>query len=167
MENARGDAELGAGAPVSPPRGTRTAPGAPKLNLPHPSLARPESRRSRLPIRLQSASQMQPGQRVGRLRQGQAREWSPALPCPSRQGRGRREAGNAPAGRSWGTRAGRGGAGEASRPRPRAPRGPCCWGEKRARPRPEPAGAAPSAGKASELRRYPVDLNWGEGSPSS
>lgn len=54
-----------------------------------------------------------------------------------------------------------GGRGEAGPGKPpgRAPElraGPCCWGEKRARPRPEPAGAAPSAGDASELRRDPA-----------
>lgn len=146
LENARGDAEPGAGAPVSlsPPRGSRTAPGAQKSNLPRPLPpvpGAPESRRSRLPIRLQSASQLRLGQPVGRLCRGRAPEWSPALPRPGRQGRGRGEAGNAPAGRSRGSRAGRGGAGESLQAAPPSGARAPVAGEKSA-PGPAPSPRA-------------------------
>lgn len=171
LENARGDAEPRAGAPVSlsPPQGTRTAPGAPKLNLPHPSLARASlgghvsPSGSKVRASCSSASGWE-GCAGGGHRSG-------SQPCLAPVGRGEVAARQATPQQGAPGAPGRGGAGLGKHPgrAPPAPRGLCCWGEKRAQPRPEPVGAAPSAGKASELRRYPVDLNshWGEGSPSS
>lgn len=145
MVNANGDAEPGAGAPVSlsPPRGTRTAPGAPKPSLPRLSLARPSLGGHVSPsgskVRA-SCGRASPWEGCARRR---AREWSPGQPRLGRQGRGRREAGNAPAGRSRGSRAGRGGAGEAFRPRPRAPRTPVAGEKSAPGPAPSPRAQRP------------------------
>lgn len=132
--------ELGRPFPFPLPGDRRTAPGAPKPNLPRPSLARPSLGGHVSPsgskVRA-SCGRASPWEGCAGRR---AREWSPAVPRPGRQGRGRREAGNAPAGRSRGSGAGRGGAGEASRPRPRAPRTPVA-GEKNA-PGPAPSPRA-------------------------
>lgn len=66
------------------PRCPKAQPPPSPQSPPPPVPGAPESRRSRLPIRLRSASQLRPGQPVGRLRRGRAREWSPALPRPGR-----------------------------------------------------------------------------------
>lgn len=87
---------------------------------------------------------------------GKAAPGASPQPCRARVGRGEVAVRQATPRRGAPGAAGRGGLGEPPGRAPERRAGPCCWGEKRAGPRPEPAGSAPSAGEASELRRNAV-----------
>lgn len=160
LENARGDAEPGAAAPVSlsSPWGTRTAPGVPKPNLLRPSPARPSLSGHVSPSgsKVRASCGWASSWEGCAGRGGAAQEWSPAPPRPGWQGRGLLEAGDAPAGSSGGSRAGRGGAGEASRPRPRAPRAPVAGEKSALGPASSPRAQRPPLAR---LRNYAETLS--------
>lgn len=135
-----GAGSWGARLPFPSP-GNPTAPGAPKPNLPRPSLARPSLGSHVSPsgskVRA-SCGRASPWEGCAGRR---AREWSP--PCRAPVGRGEVAARRATPQQGTPRAAGRGGAGEASRPRPRAPRTPVAGEKSAPGPAPSPRAQRP------------------------